>query len=311
MRARLLFVGGILFCVLTLLGLKEASAHGVIGPRFIPESISVLDPFPSDEMDLLAYSHFKDTESLTDAYGAGFSKRLSRDLAVGIDAEYNRIRPNDGSPVMRGFQNIALEVKYAMVRVPEHEFLASTAVEWEVGGTGDTSVGREAHSTVTPQFLFGYGMGDLPDALSYFKPLAVTGQIGITTTIGNRTDEAAEIADILTYGLAVQYSVPYLQTMIKDIGLRWPFNRLFPMVEFNFETVLNGPNEGQTTALVNPGLTWAGRFYQVGVEAMLPLNDRTGDHLGVQALIHLYLDDMFPDFYTWTPVSGVLGPTQR
>lgn len=309
MRARLLVCFSLIAGYLCLAS-QEASAHGVIGQRFIPEPISVTDPFPSDEMDLLAFSRRIDNEASTGSFGAGISKRLSRDLAVGIDAEYERSRSNEDGTVQRGFQNIALEAKYNMVRVPEHEFLATAGIEWEVGGTGNIDE-REAHSTVTPQLLIGYGLGDLPEGIGFLKPLALITQTGITTSIGNRSDEAAEIADVLTYGLAVQYSLLYLQTVVKDIGIGWPFNRLVPMVEFNFETVLNGPNEGQTTALASPGVTWAGRFYQVGVEAVLPMNDRSGSRAGVQALVHLYLDDIFPSTYTWTPFSGVLGPTQR
>jgi len=38
-----------------------------------------------------------------------------------------------------------------------------------------------------------------------------------------------------------------LQEQVKDIGLRAPFNRLIPLIEFSFETALNRGEEGQTT----------------------------------------------------------------
>ncbi len=276
---------------------QGALAHGVEGQRFFPESISVLDPFPADEADLLAFSHRKDNESLTDTFGAGISKRLTPNLSIGIDGAYDRMRPNDGSTKMWGFENFALDMKYSMLKVPEHEFIAATALKWEIGGTGARGVGSDQHSSVTPQFLFGYGLGDLPDSLGYLKPLAVTGQLGLTAVIGNRSADAADIADTLSYGLVVEYSLLYMQSFVKDVGIKWPFNRLFPVVEFNFQTVLNGPNAGRTIALANPGLIWAGRYYEIGVEAAVPLNNRTGHNVGVQALIHLFLDDIFPDTY--------------
>jgi len=37
-----------------------------------------------------------------------------------------------------------------------------------------------------------------------------------------------------------------------------------------------------------------GRTYQVGVEAMIPINPQSGANVGVLAQLHLYLDDLFP-----------------
>ncbi len=261
-------------------------------------------------MDLLAFSHMKDNDSLTDSFGAGISKRLTPDLAIGLDGAYDRVRPNDGSQTMYGFENFALDVKYAMLRIPEHEFIAATALTWEIGGTGARGIGSDPHSSLTSQLLFGWGLGDLPDSLGYLKPLAVTGQVGLTTAIGNRSADAADIADTLSYGLVVEYSLLYLQSFVKDVGIGWPLNRLFPVVEFSFQTTLNGPAAGQTLALANPGLIWAGRFYEIGVEAAVPLNSQTGHNVGVQALIHLFLDDMFPSTYG-RPLIGISEPVRR
>jgi len=36
------------------------------------------------------------------------------------------------------------------------------------------------------------------------------------------------------YGFAFEYSLPYLECCVKDIGLREPFNRLIPLVEVAF-----------------------------------------------------------------------------
>jgi len=287
----------LLLIFLTLLLPGVCSAHGVIGERFFPESLVVLDPFPSDEMDLLAFSRRKDNESLFDSFGAGVSKRLTPNLSLGIDGAYDRVRPNDGTQTMYGFENVAIDLKYSIVQIPEHEFIATTALTWEAGGTGARGVGSGPHSSITPQLLFGWGMGDLPDALKYLKPLAVTGQIGLTASIGNRSAFAADTADTLSYGVVLEYSLLYLQSYVKDVGIPWPLGRLFPVVEFNFQTVLNGPDAGRTLALANPGIIWAGRSYEIGVEAAVPLNGNTGRSAGVQALVHLFLDDIFPDTY--------------
>lgn len=272
-------------------------AHGFIGKRFFPESLTVMDPFPSDEADLLAFSHRKDNNATVNTYGAGISKKLTPDLSIGVDGTYDDIRPNDGAPMMRGFENVGLDLKYAILRVPAHEFLLTTALGWEIGGSGSRVINREPHSAVTPQLTFGYGLGDLPEGLKYLKPFAITGQVGLASSLGNKSPDAAETADILRYGLVVEYSLLYLQSFIKDVGVPWPLDRLVPVVEFNFQKVINGPNAYQTTGTANPGFIWSGHDYELGLEAVIPMNDRTGRRVGVQGLIHLFLDDMFPHSY--------------
>ena len=67
-----------------------------------------------------------------------------------------------------------------------------------------------------------------------------------------------------------------------------PFDRLIPLVEFAFETPLNRGEEGQTTGTINPGVIWAGKYFQVGVEALIPINERTGNNVGVIAQLHFF-----------------------
>jgi hypothetical protein len=45
---------------------------------------------------------------------------------------------------------------------------------------------------------------------------------------------------------------------------------------------------------VNPGLIWFGNVVQLGLAAQIPINDRTGNDLGVLALVHFFVDDLFP-----------------
>jgi hypothetical protein len=39
---------------------------------------------------------------------------------------------------------------------------------------------------------------------------------------------------------------------------------------------------------------WVGNYYQVGAEAIIPVNRASGTGTGVIAQLHLYLDDIFP-----------------
>src|SRR5207247_2336135 len=88
--------------------------------------------------------------------------------------------------------------KYVFWKSPEHETLVSAGVSWDVGGTGSKRIGAESFDTVTPQLFFGKGFGDLPDAVAFLKPLALTGAFGVNlpTRRFNKTitveDEAGE-----------------------------------------------------------------------------------------------------------------------
>ena len=176
----------------------------------------------------------------------------------------------------------------------------------EVGGTGNKHVGADTFSTWTPALFFGKGFGDFPEELLFLKPLALTGVVGVaiptsastrTVTLneatGERETEIERHPSVLQWGFAVEYSIIYLEEQVKDIRLRAPFDRMIPLVEFALETPLNRGQEGETTGTINPGVIWSGKYFQVGAEATIPINSRTGSDVGFIAQLHFYLDDLF------------------
>jgi hypothetical protein len=75
----------------------------------------------------------------------------------------------------------------------------SAGLSVERGSIGSSTVGAEAFNTYTPTLYFGKGLGDLPDRLSWIRPVAITGQIGyaiparnFTTTFGIDPDTGAQ-----------------------------------------------------------------------------------------------------------------------
>ena len=100
----------------------------------------------------------------------------------------------------------------------------------------------------------------------------------------------------LTYGFSLQYSMPYLKSSVVDLQLPDFFNHLIPIVEGSFQTpVANNFGTGiGTTGTINPGVIWVGNTFQVGVEALVPINRASGSGVGVMAQLHFYLDDIFP-----------------
>ena len=51
---------------------------------------------------------------------------------------------------------------------------------------------------------------------------------------------------------------------------------------------------GQTIGTVQPGVIWAGQYFQIGAEAILPATRLTGHGYGGVVQFHVYLDDLFP-----------------
>lgn len=74
----------------------------------------------------------------------------------------------------------------------------------------------------------------------------------------------AETETTFRYDALLMYSLPYLYTYVRDLGASWSFNRLIPLVEFNFETGVNGAHR-TTEARVTPGLVYQGQLVQLDV----------------------------------------------
>ena len=296
----------LLVVVAWVLGSRPALAHGIAGKRFFPATLATDDPFVADELSLPTIESRKmpaaGEEPVTreTGFSVDVSKRLTDNLGVGLGATYNLLQP-DGGDAQRGFDNLAASIKYKFYQSDEHETILSTGVDWDVGGSGSKRVGAESFSTVTPGLFFGKGFGDLPESMQFARPLAVTGVVGLavptragTTSVGDDGQRSVERhPHMLQWGVAVEYSVPYLQSFVRDIGLREPFNRLIPVVEFAMTTALDRGASG-TTGTINPGVIWAGRYAQIAVEAIVPVNGRSGNRVGWIAQLHFFLDDLFP-----------------
>ena len=314
---------------LALVAVPAAWAHGLVGERFLPATLAIDDPFVADELSLPTISFMRFPASAegpafrqTDISGE-FSKRLSPDLGFSLGGNLTVLDPDHGK-TETGFDNMEVSLKYVFWKSAVHEALLSAGVSWDVGGTGSKRIGAESFDTVTPQLFFGKGLGDLPSSLAMLKPIAITGAIGIAlpTRRFNKTyvvsdDEAGGVEvdkelnpKVAQWGFTVQYSLQYLQSFVRDVGLPAPFNRMIPLVEVALETPVEGADSGRTTGTVNPGVIWFGRYFQVGVELQLPINRDSGRGVGVLAQLHFYLDDIAPGIFTWTPFHGVLGPTQ-
>ncbi len=291
---------------------RAASAHGFAGDRFFPATLVTDDPFVADELSLPTVGTIRtpdDGGTRETTVSVDFAKRITEHFGIEIGDAYINRRPHGGSTV-DGFDNLSLGGKYEFLRSDKHETILSIGLDVDLGGTGSKSIGRDAFTTYTPALFFGKGLGDLPQSLWLLRPIALTGLAGVeipgsassrTSSIDDATGlrelDVDRHANVFTYGFALEYSLIYLQEHVKDVGLKAPFNRMIPLVEFSFETPLDRGQRGETTGTISPGVIWSGRYCQIGAEATIPVNSRTGSNVGVLVQLHFYLDDLLPKVF--------------
>lgn len=277
--------------------------HGFAGDRFFPATLATDDPFVANELSLPTFQAIRrpgDQPTKTFDLSADIALKLTRNFGIEIGDGY-QFQKAVGSNLHTGFHNLDVGAKYQSLVSVEHEAILSLGITAEIGGTGSKAIGADHFSTIVPGVFFGKGFGDLPDSLWMLRPFALTGQVGVSFPTRSKVGDN-RVPNNLEWGLALEYSLIYLQGHVKDIGLRAPFDRLIPLVEFPMESPLNRGGT-PTTGTINPGVIWSGKYFQIGVEAVIPINRHTGNNVGVLAQLHFYLDDLFPRIFS-KPLLG-------
>ncbi len=281
---------------------RPAVAHGFAGARFFPATLTTDDPFVADEASLPSLQTFHTGDSGgTREFDVSFdiARRLTTFLDIELAIDEVNLFPHEGHN-RTGFGNLELGSKFEFFMNEKHEAILSLGLDVTVGGTGSRLVGRDPFTTWSPGLFFGKGFGDLPASLPWLRPLALTGNISvdIPSSASTRSGDGVDRNPVvLETNFALEYSLVYLQHNVKDVGLKAPFDRLIPLVEAVISTPLDRGQSGQTTVSINPGVIWSGRYYQLGVEALIPANARSGSRVGVLAQLHFYLDDLFPSVF--------------
>ena len=133
--------------------------------------------------------------------------------------------------------------------------------------------------------LVGKGFGDVPQRS--LEPLAISGLLGVDIPTAARTEQHP---DLLRWGAVLQYSLFYLVAVVGRVELPKPLDHMIPLVELDFQTALDRGESGKTTGTVNPGCVWVNASAQIGIEAVFPVNERTGANMGVRAFLRLPLE---------------------
>jgi hypothetical protein len=272
-----------------------AGAHGFADARFFPATILNDDPFVADELSLPTVTWAPRDPDGVRELGVDWelAKRITPNLGISLGQGWKHLQAK-GTPSVSGLDAFGAGVAYQFFKDGPHEAIALMGLNATFGHTGRLAVGAPDFTTLTPTLAFGKGFGDLPASQPWLRPIALTGNLSLDLPTKG-SSAGTPNPNTVTYGVAFQYSLEYLQHQVQDVGLRPPFDRLIPLVEVSFTTALNRGQAGQTVGTVQPGVIWAGKFVQIGAEAIIPATRQTGRGLGGIVQLHFYLDDIFPD----------------
>jgi len=282
----------------------EAAAHGFAGDRFFPATIQTDDPFVADEMSLPTLTRNPTDSTGMQSYSVetDIAKRITTTFGLTAQYEWNYFQPK-GAPPTHGFGTLTTGAQYQLFINAPHEFMALANLDVSWAHTGAVHQGMaDDHTTISPGIDFGKGFGDLPASLPWLRPFAITGNISVD--LPTRVNSAGMLnQNVFNAGFAIEYSLEFLQHHVRDVGLKAPFDRLIPLVEitsatpFNRSAVMGMTNGGgnATTGVVAPGVIWAGQYYQIGAEALVPYGEGQGHGLGAVLQFHMFLDDLFPN----------------
>jgi hypothetical protein len=274
-------------------GARGALGHGFVGDRFFPPTIVTDDPFATDELsfpEVAITEQPGNPQALEVNPSFEFDKEIFPQFSIGIadDFIWQKFR---GGPTVSGWDDLSIIAVDELWHDPPHEAIISVGLVTTVGDTGSQSVGSDTASTFVPTLYFGKGFGDLPQSVWPLKPFAMTGTIGqsIPTTPADPHQ--------LQLGFALEYSMPYLEQVVMDVGMPKPFKDMIPLVEFTVTDPEDRGQGGQATGTICPGVLWETHYMQIGAEAIIPVNGRTGNHIGGILSVYIFIDDIFPHVF--------------
>ncbi len=298
-----------------------ASAHVIAGARVFPVTLTFDDPGVADEASLPAFTYTRSGAAggsgATHEVDLGFEydKTVTSDTALIVNDGYG-IQQVNGAKTQTGFENLFITGKWQAYTNADHEFVISLGVIREIGGTGTTHTGGDRFGSTSPTGYFGKGLGDLP--VGFLRPFAVTGELSYTVadkevkTLASPALSAGVSAsspfdtglatqfnngnnNAWSAGLSLQYSIPYLQSQVSNVGLPGWLGDMIPIVEFTWSSPASRPSTQGTTWIAAPGVIYLAQWGEIGVEALVPLDKAAGTNVGAVGLVHFFFDDLFPN----------------
>jgi hypothetical protein len=201
-----------------------ARAGCMVGNRFFPATLNVDDACVTDELAFPTIAGFKngDQPSAKELDIAGdYEKTITENFGFSIAEDWIHLNiPRNGSHA--GFDDLETGFKYQFVRDAKGELDMSVSLDVDWGGTGSSTVGAAPFTTLTPTIFAGKGFGFLPETMKFFKPFAVTAQVGYsipiefsTTVVDQHGGLAATAPNPQLFGLGRIASVQHALSQIE------------------------------------------------------------------------------------------------
>jgi len=270
-----------------------ALAHAVCGARIFPATLGIDDPGAGDEFSTPTLAYLpsnSDGEREFDVGAFAWSKTIfSPNVDVIISDGATFLHPG-GS----GWEPLSTEVQWGNFCADDHELIATLGfeIDWANTGTGSQA---QSFNTYQPVIDIGKGFGDLPQSLQSLRALGTTFELSETLP-GEKLSGGSPNSTNLNGGFAIQYSLPYYNSQVAAIGNDF-LRHLIPITEFTFSKPIANfaPGTNETTGTIQPGVIYQAATYQVGAEAIIPLNRASGFGAGAIFSIDFYLDDLLPN----------------
>ena len=288
-----------------------ALAHAVCGNRVYPVTLTLDDPGVADEVTIPQVTYLREAAdggpgpSHDTNIAFEYDKRLTETFGLGLNDDYN-VNQQSNAKTQTGWDDFSLTAKWAKCIDPDADLQIGFGVVREFGRTGTSHIGADQYGNTAPTIYLGKGLDEVP--IPMLQPLQFTGELGYA--IADRESKQSNFMDpktglittVANNGYAnawsgafsVQYSIPFLQNQIKDFGLPEPFAHLVPVAEFSWSSTAKSSGGGPTSWTVAPGFIYLRSWYQVGVEALVPLDKAAGTNVGVVVQVHVFLDDLYP-----------------
>jgi hypothetical protein len=305
-------IAGVSLVAVLLLATGRVFAHGIVGNRLFIEPLVTEDANPKNEFDFPILEAIPGPDGHHVTFNYSLEKKLLPRFSLHIEHSMAWFTPGlPGASSRFGTGNFGLAAKYAFYKSSSHEFIMSGQFGIDLP-TGDAAVGAEPFTTLSPEFLYAKGFGDLPSSavFRWLRPFATQGDVGLDFPTGSAPGDP-DARFMPRADIVLEYSVPYLNQFVRHTNSKYSLGEgyfrkghslgailgnLFPFTEFNFAAVPTEPAGRKALGFFRPGVVYVGHYFEVGGAAELPANRFAGRHVGGIAIFDLFIDNVVPAF---------------
>src|ERR1700730_9720430 len=175
-------IPGFLFLLATCSDVSAA----YVGDRYFPSTLATTAPTPADFYNPPYFVKFPGPPATHEIdIPTTYSRLVTKDLGV-FFTETFRILDVANKGRLSGFDNFVIGTQYQLYTNPEHQFVVTVGGTAAIGGTGAPGI-ASSFSTLTPTIYIGKGFGDLPDSVSWLRPLTISATAAVAVPTESST----------------------------------------------------------------------------------------------------------------------------